>query len=71
MPPQKKQSTWVQISRYSTIGVLLPASAVTGYFIGVLLDHLFDTNFLNVVFLLIGIVAGFVEMIRIVTRNSE
>ena len=68
-PPQKKPN-WVQIGNYASLGVLLPASAVTGYFIGVLLDHFFQTRFLYIVFLIVGIVSGFVQMIRIVSRNS-
>ena len=70
MAPAKKKSVWAQIGDYASLGVLLPASTVTGYFIGVLLDHWFGTHFLYLVFLIVGIVAGFVEMVRIVSRNS-
>lgn len=71
MAPSKKKSVWAQIGDYASLGVLMPASTVTGYFLGVLLDHLFGTHFLYIVFLIVGIVAGFVEMVRIVSRNSE
>ena len=70
MATPKKKPNWVQIGNYASLGVLLPASAVTGYFIGVLLDHYWGTQYLYIVFLIVGIVAGFVEMIRIVSRNS-
>jgi len=50
---------------------MLPAATATGYFLGLLLDRLFGTSFLYLVFLLIGIIAGFVELIRVVTRNSS
>lgn len=71
MQPSKKRSTWAQIGDYASLGVMLPATTVTGYFIGVLLDHWFGTHFLYLVFLIVGIVAGFVELYRIVSRNSQ
>ena len=66
-----KKSSWKQIGDYASLGVMLPAATVTGYFIGLLLDRLFGTSFLYLVFLLIGIIAGFVELIRVVSRNSS
>ena len=71
MPPSPKRPLWAQIGDYASLGVMLPAATVTGYFIGVLLDHLFHTSFLYIVFLLLGIVAGFLEVIRVVSKNSE
>ena len=68
-PPNKP--VWKQIGDYASLGVMLPAATVTGYFIGLLLDRLFGTSFLYIVFLLIGIAAGFVEFIRVVSRNSS
>jgi len=70
MPEPEKKSAWAQIGQYASLGVALPAATVTGYFIGVLLDHWLGTDFLYIVFLLLGIVAGFVEMYRVVSRNS-
>jgi len=61
---------WKQIGDYASLGVMLPAATVTGYFIGLALDRWLGTTFLYLVFLLIGIAAGFVEVYRIVTRNS-
>ena len=71
MTPPKKKSPWAQVGDYASLGVALPATTVTGYFIGVLLDHWFGTNFLYLVFLIIGIAAGFLELYRIVTRGSR
>lgn len=69
-PPQKK-SAWRQIGDYASLGIMLPAATVTGYFIGVLLDHLFHTTFLYIVFLLLGIAAGFLEVIRVVSKDAN
>ena len=65
-----KKPGWQQIGDYASLGVMLPAATVTGYFIGLLLDRAFGTNFLYIVFLILGSVAGFVQMFRIVTKNS-
>jgi F0F1-type ATP synthase assembly protein I len=66
-----KNSAWQQIGDYASLGVMLPAATVTGYFIGLALDHWSGTSFLHIVFLLIGIAAGFIEMIRVVTRGPS
>ena len=70
MKPPDKKSGWGQAGDYASLGVMLPACTVTGYFLGLGLDRLFGTHFLYIVFLILGIAAGFVELIRIVTRNS-
>ncbi|OFV98735.1 MAG: hypothetical protein A3H28_12360 [Acidobacteria bacterium RIFCSPLOWO2_02_FULL_61_28] len=71
MADAPNKSVWKQIGEYASLGIMLPAATVTGYFLGVLLDHWFHTSFLTIVFLLIGIVAGFIEVIRVVSRNSS
>jgi F0F1-type ATP synthase assembly protein I len=63
----------------STIGLTLVLATVVGFGIGLGLDRLFHTGFDNplhvgwftLVFTLLGIVAGFREMIRTVIRLSE
>lgn len=71
MPPPEKKLRWSQIGDYASIGFMLPACTVVGYLLGIGLDHLFHTSFLYIVFLLLGIAAGFVELIRIVTGNQK
>ncbi len=68
---KKDKNAWVQIGNYASLGFMLPACTVVGYLMGLGLDHLFQTTFLRIVFLILGIVAGFVELIRIVTKNAE
>lgn len=44
----------------STVGITMVAATVLGYFLGVFLDRLFGTSpWLMVLFLLLGIAAGF------------
>ncbi len=62
---------WGQVARYSNLAFLLPASVVAGYLVGRLLDRAFGTSFLYLVFLLLGIAAGFIELIRQVSRDTE
>ena len=55
---------------YSGLALLLPAATFVGYLIGYLLDKAFGTHFLYIPFLLLGIVAGIVQLIRGVTKDS-
>lgn len=69
--PDQKENLWVQIARYSQLAVALPAATVVGWAIGVGLDHWLHTTWLYIPGLLVGILAGFVELIRTVTRDSK
>ncbi len=55
---------WIQVARYLGLAVLLPACSVVGYAIGYGLDQVFGTHVLKVVFLVLGTIAGFVQLIR-------
>ena len=68
----KQQKSWiVMIGEYSQLAFVLPAATIVGYGIGYLLDRALGTHFLNIVFLLLGIAAGFLQIIRKVTKDSE
>lgn len=71
-PKQNKQnkSPWTQVGEYTTLAVTLPACVVVGYVIGRLLDRWLGTSFLHIVFLLFGIAAGFVQLVRQVQKDS-
>lgn len=64
------RSLWVTVGRYTSLAFVLPACVLVGYLIGHLLDRLFGTSFLYIIFLLVGIAAGFLELIREVQRDS-
>ncbi len=55
---------WSQVSRYTSLAFILPASTFAGYLIGYLIDRLLHTHFFYLIFLLLGIVAGFVQLFR-------
>lgn len=68
-PEPKKKNVWKQVGRYSTLAFLMPTAVLVGYLIGYFLDKAFGTHFFYIVFLLIGIAAGFVELIREVQKD--
>jgi F0F1-type ATP synthase assembly protein I len=68
---EKRNNPWVTVGRYSTLAFTMPASALVGYVIGYLLDKVFGTSFLYIVFLLIGIAAGFLQLIREVMKDTS
>jgi F0F1-type ATP synthase assembly protein I len=66
-----KKSAIAQASEYTSLAFLLPASTFVGYAIGYLLDKAFGTHFLYLVFLLLGIAAGFVQLLRRLLRDTK
>jgi F0F1-type ATP synthase assembly protein I len=78
MPPPKpddrdsqKRNFLVLAARYSGLALALPASTFVGWAIGTVLDKWLHTTWLYLVGLIVGIIAGFVELIRAVTRPES
>jgi F0F1-type ATP synthase assembly protein I len=65
-----KKNFWVQLGQYSQIAFIFPAATVVGWLIGAALDHWLHTTWLYLVGLIVGIIAGFVELIRIVKASD-
>jgi len=61
----------VQVGEYTSLAFLLPAATFVGYIIGYLLDRAFGTHWLYILFLILGIVAGFVQLIRQLMRDTR
>jgi len=61
----------VLAARYSALALALPASTFVGWIIGTLLDKWLHTTWLYLVGLIVGSVAGFVELIRAVTSSES
>ncbi len=68
--PVEKETFLQQYGRYMTLGVALPAATFVGYGIGYLLDRALGTTFLSVVFLGLGVVSGFLQIVREVNREK-
>lgn len=58
------------IGRYINLALLLPISTLVGFLLGYGLDALFHTVWIRYVFLGLGAVAGFVEAIRMLTKDT-
>jgi F0F1-type ATP synthase assembly protein I len=69
-PPTQK-SMWVQLANYSQLAFIFPAATVAGWLIGLALDHWLHTTWLYLAGLILGIIAGFVELIRTVTSSDS
>jgi ATP synthase protein I len=61
----------VRVESLLQLGLLLPASVVIGWAIGLALDHWLGRHWINVAGLIFGAIAGFVETIRIVLSHSK
>ena len=64
------KNTWGQMANYAQLGMVFPAATIIGWLIGVALDRWLHTHWLYLVGLILGIVAGFVELIRTVMKSS-
>ena len=64
------KSNWAQVGSYAQLAFVFPAATVVGWLIGVGLDKWLHTTWIYIVGLLLGIVAGFVELIRTVSKKS-
>ena len=76
MPPRsdetpEKKSMLVQLATYSQLAFIFPAATVAGWLIGLALDHWLHTSWLYLAGLILGIIAGFVELIRTVTSSDS
>ena len=69
--PEQKKSLIVQLANYSQLAFIFPAATVVGWLIGSALDHWLHTTWLYLVGLILGIIAGFVELIRLVTSSES
>ena len=70
-PERPKKSVIVQLANYSQLAFIFPAATVVGWLIGAGLDHWLHTTWLYLVGLILGIIAGFVELLRLVTSSDS
>jgi len=65
-----EKNAWSQMGNYAQLGFLFPAATVVGWLIGTALDHWLHMHWLYIIGLILGIIAGFVELIRTAMKNS-
>jgi F0F1-type ATP synthase assembly protein I len=66
-----KDNQWRTFGKYYGLAFLIPTSILVGYAIGYFLDKAFGTTFLKIVFLLLGIAAGMIELIRELNKPDD
>jgi len=71
MSDKKKSNPWLQMAKYSELAVIFPAATFAGWLLGVGADRWLHTHWLYLVGLILGIVAGFVQLIRMVTSSES
>ncbi len=69
--PEPKKKFYVQLAEYSQLAFILPACTVVGWLIGVALDRWLHMTWLYLVGLLLGIAAGFVELVRTAMKSEK
>ncbi len=71
MPEGKEKPLLRQLLEASSIGINLVLSTFVGFAIGYFLDKLFGTSpWLTAIFLIIGIIAGFRELLRVAKKQD-
>ncbi len=60
--------TW---ARYSQIAFVLPSAVVVGLLLGALADRWFHTTWFQVAGLIVGAIAGFVQLFRMYMSLSD
>ena len=60
-----------QVGRYLGLAMMLPLCVVIGLVIGHLLDKWLGTTFLRMTFVIFGIAAGFLQLIRELSAESR
>jgi F0F1-type ATP synthase assembly protein I len=70
-PREKKQTTWMQIGRFTQLAFILPAGTVAGWLLGTAIDHWLHNSWFSIAGLILGTVAGFAELIRTVISSTS
>lgn len=71
MSRREQNNALLLVGRYTSLALLLPACVLVGYGIGYVIDRALGTHFFYIVFLLLGIAAGFVQMIRMIQEDTR
>jgi F0F1-type ATP synthase assembly protein I len=67
----KEQSGVMLWARYSNLAFIIPMAVVVGLLVGKLFDYWFHTHWLFLVGVILGAIAGFVDLIRTVLRDKD
>ena len=68
---KRERGAWKQVGKYGELGFLLPACTFVGWALGAGFDRWQGTKWATLTGVLVGIAAGFVQMIRVALRASR
>lgn len=68
-PENQKSLIW--LSKYLSLAFTLPASVLAGYILGTIADHWLHMPVLRAVGILLGMVAGLIQIIREISRDER
>ncbi len=60
-----------QLAEYSQIGFVLPTAILVGWLGGLALDHWLHTKWLYLAGVIVGSVAGFIELVRTMLKSDK
>ncbi|MCC6265504.1 MAG: AtpZ/AtpI family protein [Bryobacterales bacterium] len=66
----ERAQVWRQFAEYSGLAIAMPVATVIGFVAGRWLDGAVGTSFFWLIGLLLGIAAGFLQLIRKAVRDS-
>jgi F0F1-type ATP synthase assembly protein I len=61
---KRPKSALTKVGEYSALAFLLPSATAVGYILGVYADRALGTNYLYLVFTLLGIAAGIIKLLQ-------
>jgi F0F1-type ATP synthase assembly protein I len=67
----RKKSWPVLVGEYTSLAFMLPIATLIGYAIGYGLDKAFHSDWIYIPGLLLGIAAGFVQLVRQLMRDTR
>lgn len=68
----KTSDLWARAAFYATLGSIVPASSIAGYFVGEFLGrHLGGGSALAIIGLIAGTAAGIFEVVQLVQRTEK
>ena len=69
--PLKHDKSLLMLGKYLSLALTLPASVFAGFILGKLADRWFHVPFLTVVGILLGTVAGLMQIFRELNRETK
>lgn len=69
--PQKSDKSLIWLGKYLSLALTLPASVAAGYILGAAADHWFHIPLLRAVGILLGMIAGIIQVVRELSRESK